>query len=380
MEQNFVTSYEAEQSSMKILRNYFLKEFIGPLFLALGVLTFVMILGNLVKIADLVINKGVNIYSVSKLFLLMIPYLLTYTLPIAALTAVLLSLGRLSSDNETVAIRASGLNLFSLILPLLIFGLILSLTLVLFNDRVIPYAHYASRKTIVDIGIKNPTAAFEPGVFINSFEKYILFIYRIDKNKLSNVRIYEPQGENKAARTIVAKRGEFIAIPEKNMIKLKLMEGTSDEPDPENPNNFYKLNFKTYFMTLNLTQMQDKDKIRKKPKDMTITELRNEINKIKKEGIDPAPLITEINEKISLGFACFTLMLFGLPLAIITRRREKTINFGIAFLTAGIYYLLLIGSKSLSLQGHLNPEVAMWIPNIILGSIGAVLTYRLCAY
>jgi len=365
---------------MKILRNYFLKEFIGPLFLALGVLTFVMILGNLVKIADLVINKGVDIYSVSKLFLLMIPYLLTYTLPIAALTAVLLSLGRLSSDNEIVAIRASGINLFSLILPLLIVGLILSLILIIFNDRIIPYAHYESRKTVIDIGIKNPTAALEPGVFINSFEKYILFIYRIDKNKLGNVRIYEPQGENKAARTIVAKRGEFIAIPEKNMIKLKLMEGTSDEPDPQNPNNFYKLNFKTYFMNLNLSQTQDKDKIEKKPKDMTINELRNEIHKIKKEGIDPAPLITEINEKISLAFSCFILMLFGLPLAIITRRREKSINFGIAFITAGAYYLLLVGSKGLSLQGYLDPKLAMWIPNIILGTIGAILTYRLCAY
>lgn len=364
---------------MRILRNYFLKEFIGPLFLALGVLTFVMILGNLIKLADLVINKGVNIFNVSKLLLLMIPYLLTYTLPISALTAVLLSLGRLSSDNEIVTIRASGINMFSLISPLLVVGLILSLVLVVFNDRVIPYAHFATRKTIMDIGIKNPTAALEPGIFINSFEKYILFIYRIDQNKLTNVRIYEPQGEDKPARTIVAKKGEFIAVPEKNMIKLKLMTGTSDEPDPENPSNFYKLNFKTYFMTLNLSQAQDKDKMGKKPKDMTIQELRNEIKKIKKEGIDPAPLITEINEKISLAFSCFVLMLFGMPLAIITRRREKSINFGMAFLIVGVYYLMLLGSEALSMQGYLNPRIAMWIPNIILGAIGAILTFRLCA-
>lgn len=365
---------------MKILRSYLLKEFIGPLFLALGVLTFVMILGNLVKLTDLVINKGVDFFSVTKLFLLMMPYLLTYTVPIAALTAVLLSLGRLSSDNEIVAIRASGINLFSLILPLLIVGIILSLILVIFNDRVIPYAHYASRKTLVDIGIKNPTAALEPGVFINSFEKYIIFIYRIDQNKLSNVRIYEPQGENKPTRTIVAKRGEFIAIPEKKIIKLKLMDGTSDEPDPENPSSFYKLNFKTYFLNLNLSQAQDKDKIEKKPKDMNIQELRREIEKLKKEGIDPAPLITEINEKIALAFSSLIFILFGSPLAIITRRREKSINFGMAFLIVGVYYLLLLASQGLSLQGHLNPKIAMWIPNIILGSIGAVLTYKLCAY
>ncbi|MFC1675068.1 LptF/LptG family permease, partial [Candidatus Omnitrophota bacterium] len=304
---------------MRILRNYFLKEFIGPLLLALGVLTFVMLLGNMIKIADMVINKGVDIFSVTKLFLFMTPYLLTYTLPISCLSAVLLSLGRLSNDNEVIAIRASGINLFSLILPLLIVGLILSMILVIFNDRVIPYVHFASRKTIVDVGIKNPTAALEPGVFINSFEKYILFIYQIDKNKLTNVRIYEPQGEDKPTRTIVAKHGEFISVPDKKMVKLKLMNGTSDEPDPENPTHFYKLNFKTYFMTLNLSQMEDSDKLRKKPKDMTVLELRNEIRNLKSQGIDPAPILTTIHKKVALSFSCFIFILLGVPLAIITR-------------------------------------------------------------
>jgi LPS export ABC transporter permease LptF len=365
---------------MKILRNYFLREFMGHIFLALGVLTFVMMLGNLVKIADLVINKGVDIISVLKVFLFLIPYLLTYTLPIAALAATLLSLGRFSSDNEIVTIKACGINIFNLILPLITVGLILSLVLVVFNDRVIPYAHFASRKTLIEVGIKNPTAALEPGVFINSFEKYILFVYRIDQNKLYNVRIYEPQGDNKPTRTIVAKKGEFIAIPEKKIIKLKLVDGTSDEPDPENPANFYKLNFKTYFMTLSLVQGQDTDKIEKKPKDMTIQELRKEVEKIRKEGIDPMPLLTEINEKISLAFSCLAFIILGIPLAIITRRREKTINFGIVFLIVGLYYLLLMGSEALSLRGYVNPSIAMWIPNIILGFIGTILTTKICAY
>jgi len=364
---------------MKILRNYLLKEFIGNLVLGLGVLTFVMLLGNLIKIADLVIRKGVNIYVVGKLLLFMMPYLLTYTLPIAALAAVLLSLGRLSGDNEIIAIRASGINIFTLIFPVLVIGIILSLVLVVFNDRVIPYAHFATRKTLTDVGIKNPTAALEPGVFINSFQKYILFIYRIDENKLTNIRIYEPQGEGKAARTIVARRGEFIAVPETNSIKLKLIDGTSDEPDPEDPNSFYKLNFKTYFMTLSLGQAQDAQELGKKPKDMTIAELNQEVTKLKNEGVDPAPLITEINEKISLAFSCFVFILLGLPLAIITRRREKSINFSIAFLIVGVYYLLLIGSEAISLQGYLNPKLAMWIPNILLGLIGLILTFRLCA-
>jgi len=362
---------------MRILRNYFLKEFITPLLMALGVLTFIMILGNLVQITNLVINKGVDIISVSKLFLLMIPFLLTYTLPISALTATLLSLGRLSSDNEIIAIKASGINIFRLIMPQLVVGLILSLVLVVFNDQIIPYAHFASRKTLLEVGIKNPTAALEPGVFINSFQKYILFIYRIEENKMINVRIYEPR-EGKPTRTIVAKRGEFIAIPEKSMVKLKLVDGTSDEPDPENPKNFYKLNFKTYFMTLNLAQAQAKEEIRKKPKDMTIKELIREAEKLKKDGIDSTPLITEIHSKLALAFSCFVFILLGSSLAIITRRREKSINFGIAFLIVGIYYILLISSETLSLQGYIEPSIALWLPNAILGIIGIILTYKLC--
>ena len=367
---------------MRILRNYFIKEFIAPLFLALVVLTFVMIVGNLIKIADLVINKGVDILSVSKLFLFMLPSLMKYTLPISCLAAVLLSLGRLSSDNEIIAIRASGISLSSLIIPLLIVGLILSLFLFILNDRLIPFTHYATRKTLIEVGIRKPTAALEPGIFINSFEKYILFIYNIDqkKNKIYNVRIYEPQGEGKPTRTIIARSGEFITIPEKNIIKLKLMDGTSDEPDPNNPTNFYKLNFRTYFMNLNLAQSQDPRKVEKKPKDMTIQELQNEAAKLKAEGVDPMPLLTEIHEKFALAFSCFIFMLLGIPMAIITRRREKSINLGISVLIVGIYYILLMGSESLSLQGYVNPEAAMWIPNIIFGGVGTILTYRLCVY
>ena len=365
---------------MKILRNYILKEFIGPFVGALLVLTFVMILGNLVQIADLVINKGVDLWSVIKLFLYMMPALLTYTIPIATLIAVLLSLGRLSGDNEIVTMRASGINLLHIVLPLMVTGFILSLVLLIFNDRLVPYAHFAQRKTLVEVGTKNPAAALEPGIFINSFDKYIIFIYSIEDNKLNNIRIYEPQGPDKPTRLIIAQKGEFISVPENNIIKLKLMDGTADEPDPNDPNTFYKLNFKTYFMSLNMTQSQTKDNVLKKPKDMTIKELKNEMKSLRAQKIDPSPIATEIHKKIALAFSCLVFILLGMPLAVITHRREKSINFGIAFLIIGIYYLLLLGSEALSRQGYLSPQFALWIPNTLFGLLGGMLTYKLCVY
>ena len=103
--------FNFSQLNMKILRNYILREFLGPLLLCLGVLTFVMVLiGNLKRIADLVINKGVDIFSVIQIFIYLTPYIVTYTLPISILVAVLLySIKKKKSCSQETAYLKTGL-------------------------------------------------------------------------------------------------------------------------------------------------------------------------------------------------------------------------------------------------------------------------------
>ncbi|PIQ85941.1 MAG: hypothetical protein COV73_05300 [Candidatus Omnitrophica bacterium CG11_big_fil_rev_8_21_14_0_20_43_6] len=112
---------------------------------------------------------------------------------------------------------------------------------------------------------------------------------------------------------------------------------------------------------------------------MTIHELKKEAAKLKSEGISPAPIITKIHEKLSLAFSCFVFMLLGSSLGIITRRREKSINIGIAVLIIVCYYPMYIGMAALAMEGVLPPALALWLPNIIFASIGGYLTYKLCA-
>ncbi|MDP2939575.1 MAG: LptF/LptG family permease [Candidatus Omnitrophota bacterium] len=362
---------------MRIIRNYILRETIAPFIISLSVLTGVMLMGNLIRLADLIINKGINIFLVMKLFAYLMPFILSYTLPIACLSSVLLTFSRFSSDNEIIAIRSSGINLIKIASPLILMGLILSLFCIILNNKLIPYTHFASRRLLSDIGSKNPAAALEAGTFINSFQNNILFIYRIDGNKLENIRIYQPQGEGKPTRTIVAKKGEFISYPNEGKIKLKLIDGTSDEPDFKNPNNFFKLNFRNYFLTLDLLKNNTIDK---KPKDMTIKELAYEINKYKTLNIETAVFFTEMHKKISTAFSCFIFILFGMPLAIITHSRQKAINFSIIFMVVVAYYLLSIGFEALSIQNVILPAGAMWATNIIMGGAGLILTFRLCEY
>jgi lipopolysaccharide export system permease protein len=357
---------------MRILRDYVLKEFFHSFILSLVVFTFVLLIGNIIKLADLVINKGVDILSVMQLFLYLVPWLISFTLPIASLTAVILTFGRLSGDGELTAIKASGISLFRVSLPVLIVGIIFSFAAFFVNDQISPEASFATRRIIKNIGVKNPTALLEEGTFIRGFENYVIFIHEIKGNKLKNIRVYQPQ-DGKPTRTIVAELGEINTFPEKNIVELKLYNGTSEEPSPTDPESFYKLNFKTYYMTLDLSKVFKKENINKKTREMTINELNAEIKKFKKEGIDPTPLNVEIYKKINMAIATFVLILMGIPMGIKAQRSEKSIGFGLSLIIFAAYWGLFLGGIALALRGTVQPWFGVTLPNIILFLFGGVL-------
>ena len=358
---------------MRIIRSYILKECIIPFFMALLVLTCVFLLGNLIQLTNLVINKGVNIVTVGRAFLLMVPVFLGYTIPIACLISVIFAFSRFSADNEIIALRASGVHLARLLNPLIILGIIASLILIVLNERVIPYAHHAQRRALKNLGAENPTALLEAGMFIHAFQDQIIFIHKIENNQMFNITIYQPQPD-RPTRTIIARRGEFTPVPGGNQIKLKLMDGTSDEPSLENPENFYKLNFKDYFMTLDLSK--ENKEIEKKPQSMTLKELKAEIAKLQPLLIDTTHLETEYFRKITWSFSPLLFILIGFPLAVITNRREKSANIVLAILCFAFYYLVSLGCEALSKKGIAPPGLIMWVPNTIAIIGAAILNYK----
>ncbi len=355
---------------MRIIRNYILTECILPFFLSLGILTCVFLLGNLVQLTNLVINKGVSLTVIGKVFVLYIPVLLGYTLPIACLISVIITFSRLSADNEILAMRACGIHLNKLLYPVMILGIILSLILIILNEKIIPYAHYKQRKLLKNLGIQNPTAFLEPGVFIHAFNNSILFIHKIHDNKMYNINIYQPQ-KNGHTRTIFAEKGEFASVPGKDQIKLKLINGCADEPNINNKGSFYKLNFDTYFITLDLTKK--KKKVDKKPKSMTLKELREEIERLEMFLVDTSQLRTEYFRKITWSFSAFVFVLLGFPIAVITNKRERSANVVLAVICALCYYLLSLGCQALSLQKIASPALIMWVPNVTFLIISLIL-------
>ncbi|HBR14914.1 MAG TPA: hypothetical protein DD723_05135 [Candidatus Omnitrophica bacterium] len=359
---------------MKIVRSYILRECLTPFFLSLVVLTCVFLLGNLIQLTNLVINKGVSLSTIGRVFLLYIPVLLGYTLPLSCLISVALAFSRLSSDNEILALRASGVHLGRLLTPLILLGFIVSLFAIILNERIIPYAHTEQHRLVKSLGAANPTALLEPGMFIKAFNNQIIFIHKIDGSKLSNITIWQPRPDG-PTRTIIAKGGEFTPVPGKDQIKLKLINGTSDEPNLNEPNKFYKLNFKTFFMDLDISS--NKEKLEKKPKGMTLKELQKEIDNLEKLFVDTSNLRTEYYRKITWSFAALIFVLLSFPISVITNKRERSANAVLVILCAVVYYLLSLGCEALSVKNIFPPAIIMWVPNMVAAT-GAVILNLKC--
>ncbi|MBU0744743.1 MAG: LptF/LptG family permease [Gammaproteobacteria bacterium] len=349
---------------MKILTDYIIKEWFKLFLLSLLVVSFVLLVGNVTKLVELMIDKGVYIYDVIKLFLFILPSMLIYSIPISTLTATLLCFGRLASDNEIIAMRSSGISLYHVVVDLILIGLLFSLLGLYFNDSLLPKTHYRMRSMLLNIGMKNPTAYLEERTFIKTFKNYIIFIYRIKADQLENIRIYQPRTD-KPPRMIIAKRGQIIQIPGKDILKVELRDGMADESSFKKPGQPFKLNFKTYPIVLQLKDRKDNKKLDKKNSDMNIAELRSEIETIKNMGIDEAPLRVGLHKKFALAFSSLIFILLGFPLAVRVKRRERSLGFGLSLIVCLVYYLILAGGESLALRNIIPAFWGVWIADIV---------------
>lgn len=362
---------------MHILRNYILRECLVPFTLSISVLTSVFLLGYLPQLANKVINNGVSLTAMGQVFMYYVPILLGYTLPIACLITVILAFGQMSAENEILAMRASGVHLLRLLAPLVVVGMALCLVVFILNDRIIPEAYEAQTRILQEAGTQDPTAMLEPGSFINAFDRYIIFIYRMEGDRLYGVRIYQPN-PGKATRTIIAQQGEFVHVPGKDQLMLKLINGTSDEPDLQNPDNFYKLNFQTSFITMDLSKK--KAGTEKKAKAMTLRELHRKIKSLRGMSIDPSPMIAEYHRRTAWSMSPLLFILLGFPFAAITHRRAKSANLVYALLFAAPYYILSLACQGLASQNVFNPVFVMWFPNIAALTLALYLNWKLCLH
>lgn len=358
---------------MKILSRYLLKEYLWPFIFGLFVFTFLLFLGEIFQSSELIITKKVELPLVLNLFLSFISPTLTITIPLAALMATLLTWGRLSADNEIIAMSASGISLFHFYNLMLFLGLCLSLSTLIINEHLVPNSNYHLQQLKAQILQSQSAFCLQEKTFLK-LGGMMVYINKIDKktNRLEGVYIYERSGELAGQReAIFARFGEL--EKREDYLILRLIQGAVHEVDDKEPSKYHLLNFNLHTMTIDLKGAISESTSDKRIESMNSSEIAEEIEKCKRLSLDHIPLLIEQYKRISLPFACLIFVLIGVPIALLSGHKEKSLGFGLCLFLAFIYYLLFIVGQGLAERLILLPSWAMWLPNGILGGVGLFL-------
>ena len=360
----------------KIINRYIFKEIAFPFIIILFVLTFVLLMGKILQIMDLIINKGVSVFSIAKIIVCLLPSFMLFTIPIALLIAILIAMGRLSADNEITALKNAGVSLAQMYYPVAIASLITFILTILISYFLVPHSNFATKRLLFNIAQQNASIGIKEKVFNADFKDFLIYAEKIPVNQdyLEGVIVSDNRmlGEQ---NTILAKKAILVSDAESMTVKLKLEDGSIHTVSSD-LKHYRKIDFKSYDINLDLsTALANLDKASKSSTEMTMTEL---LERMKKPGLDKAAvreLAIEVHKKFSIPLSCLFFGLLALPLGIRSHRSVKSRGFAVGLIVVASYYLLRIGGEALAETGYLSPVIGVWAPNFLFALVGICLLY-----
>ncbi|MBX7211208.1 MAG: LptF/LptG family permease [Verrucomicrobiaceae bacterium] len=350
------------------------------------VLSAVFVLGTIFKKLDQILGDTELPATLVIHFIgLVIPSTLVFTIPGAFLTAILLSFGRMSADNELVSIRMSGTSMPRICLPVFLIAFMLSALCFWVNTEVTPDAKNKIKRLFRDVTLDNPASLFQPGKVLEKFPGFRIYTGKREDNEMRDLTIIELEG-SRSKRVIRAKKATLVTTPGVLDFVLELKDAVIEVPKTTpgvGVENIDFIRFKETQITFPLSRL--KEKTERVKADMKSTpslweELRTGVSTVNGTALDKRELSlsrTELSKRYSLSLVCMTFVLVGIPLGITAQRRETSVGFLISLVVAVSYYAFVILAEQMSDNPAANPHVLMWLPNIIFMSIGGWLFFKL---
>ncbi|MGH7767455.1 MAG: LptF/LptG family permease, partial [Candidatus Binatia bacterium] len=189
--------------------------------------TLILLVGRILKLVELVVNRGVPILEIGKLFALVLPTFLEMTVPMALLLGIFLGLGRLSSDHEILALKASGISPVQILLPVAVIALLVSLLTLLITTQIRPGANAALRTALYDIAKNRVASGLKEKVFNDEFSKVLIYIEELvpPGETAKGVLIVDRRKVDRE-QDIFGKVAFIFSDEETQTINFKLFEGT----------------------------------------------------------------------------------------------------------------------------------------------------------
>ena len=365
---------------MPKLDKYVMREVLGPLTLGFLVYTFLLLMQFLFRSADMIIRREVPAAQVGKLLLYTLPNIVVLTIPMALLFGILVAVGRLAADSELVAMRSSGISLFSLARPVLLISALLTVLNLALMIGALPRGNNALQHLRIDILGGSVTRQVEPRVFYQDWEGLVLYIFKAPQESpyWEGVFVAEdlPSNENQVT---VAERGQVRLDEAGDRLVLHLENAVIHKMDFRTPEKYHTTlisNLDRVLVDEYTSQQRRQATTSKGVREQTLTELREQVaNPALSKELRLATEI-EIHKKFSIPAACFVFGLLALPLAYRTGRGSRSSGFAVSIAVILVYYVLLTNGEETARVGKLEPWIAMWLPNFVLGAFGLYLLVR----
>ncbi|MBI5396498.1 MAG: LptF/LptG family permease [Verrucomicrobia bacterium] len=368
---------------MNTLQRYILRQVVVTFLLSVAIFSIVLLTGNAMKrLLDLLTARSVPFWPVMSQTFYLLPFVLTFSLPMAIMTACLLVFGRLSADNEISAMRACGMSFWQLIAPVLMLAFVMSLVCLEFNLQEAPQLKQAFKQNLVRLGLEHPTAQLQEGRFNDEFPGYLIYVRRVKGNHIRDVTIYQLDTRGDVIQSIRAVEGWLDPHLERKQVTIRLHTVRSEIRDPDDPANPQKVRpgivAENYELVMDVAPMLAATQpVKKSNEHMTFNELIPTIALLRQHGINPSPYVVRAHEQWAVSFACVAFAMIGIPFGIRAHRRETTIGIALALGLAFAYYFLLILAKALSNRPDFYPEILIWLPNLAFQVIGLALLWRI---
>lgn len=244
--------------------------------------TGVILTARMIKFADLVINKGVEASQIGTVFIALIPTFMEIAIPLATLLGIMLAIARLSGDSEIVVMRGSGISVYQLLIPIVVFGALSAITSLWIAQIARPYGFSVLNQTLFEIAKNRSSANLDPGVF-NDMGKMTLYAEQIDgKNGLFNNLIIDDRRDPTVRKIVFSERGRIVSNPAERTIGIFLEDGEIHET---NRSGHYGLTkFRENTLAFDTDELNDPDSSRrnKSTRELYMGELRQEIRRLKR--------------------------------------------------------------------------------------------------
>ncbi len=361
-----------------IINRYVFTELIPPFAVSILFFTFVFLMKTILEVANIVVNYGVGMGTIVLFLIYSTPYFLQFIIPMSVMIAVLLTFLKMSSENEIIALKAGGVSVYGLLLPVFLFCLLGCLLTGFMTVYGLPWGKMSFKKLTYQVASSNMDIGLKERTFNNYFKDVILYVNKIDMQTrdLEDVCI-EDQRAKEVVSTVVASKGRLYSETDRFVFHLRLYDGMINQVELASK-SLHTITFDTYDITLDLTRSVSTpasvEKMSKRKGEMTLGELIGVLKE--RETLNDARynrILLKVHEKFSLPFACFALGLFSIPMGLQSRSGKQSLGIVLSLFIFLSYYLMLLIGWSLGELGIVPAAVCMWMPNVFMSVFGVYL-------